>query len=332
MYNGKTFEFLENRRGRKWEKLRQVSDQICLEHGLSVIENAERGKGKCWYEWQQDNLKLSWKSRLKLAIDECVMQSKDFDDFLRRMRERNIEVVYSPDKVINLKFRMPEQQRYSRARTLGWYYEVPQLVKRIRMFSEPEVNYTPVISSESKYSGTRFADLHNMKLASDVINMMSEYGVSSMDELHNLALTEHAKRSHIVGELNEIQNRISVKSEQITAVRKYEKYLPFHEEYRSLPSDSAKKKYAKKYTSELEAFAGSRAALKEMFPDRTIDSSERLKKQRDALIEERNRLNKEYQESKSRSRGMDYCRKVLEDYLKAERDSQEKKKQKNDLE
>ena len=153
-----------------------------------------------------------------------------------------------------------------------------------------------------------------------------------MDELHNLALTEHAKRSHIVGELNEIQNLISVKSEQITAVRKYEKYLSFHEEYRSLPSDSAKKKYAKKYTSELETFAGSRAALKEMFPDRTIDSSERLKKQRDALIEERNRLNKEYQESKSRSRGMDYCRKVLEDYLRAERDAREKKKQKNDLE
>lgn len=330
MINGKTFETLENKNGKKaWKTIRSISDQICLEHGLSVIESPE--KSKSWYEWQQNNKNLSWKSQIKLIIDDCVMHSDNFTDFLNKLKLRKVETVYSPDKIINLKFRLTCQERYTRSRTLGWYYELPQLIKRIRMYRESEVKAAPIIDSRSKYAGTRFADIHNMKIASEVINLMSSYGVNTAGELENLALSEYAERSTLVSELNSLQFRIQEKTEQIEKIREYQKFLPYHDNYKSQKTDGAKRKYAKKYASELKSFASTKADLKKLFSEKTIDGPEKLARQRDELIAERNAKNNAYKESKKRSKDMDYCRKVLSDYLRNKHDVQ-RKKNKGELE
>lgn len=44
--NGKSFEYLENRYGKVWKRLREVSDEICRKHLLSVIVNPEISRGK----------------------------------------------------------------------------------------------------------------------------------------------------------------------------------------------------------------------------------------------------------------------------------------------
>ena len=107
----KSFEYTENRGGKSWENLRNASDELCREHGISVIENPQNNKGKCYYEWQQDSQGKSWKSKLRFAIDETIMESKSFDDFLDKIRAKNIECVYTPDKVIKIKFRMQTVQK-----------------------------------------------------------------------------------------------------------------------------------------------------------------------------------------------------------------------------
>lgn len=76
-------------------------------YGLSVIKNPERAKGKSYYEWDMTQQGLSWKTKLKWAIDECINESRTFEEFLQKLAEREIEAVYAPDKVIDLKFRTP---------------------------------------------------------------------------------------------------------------------------------------------------------------------------------------------------------------------------------
>lgn len=65
------------------------------------------------------NKKLSWKKQLKNEIDNVVMQSYDFNDFLKKCKENNIEVVYNPKHKIDLKFKLKGMQKYARAKTLG---------------------------------------------------------------------------------------------------------------------------------------------------------------------------------------------------------------------
>lgn len=123
----KSFEYTENRGGKSWESLRKVSDELCRENGISVIENPQMNKGKCYYEWQQDTQGKSWKSKLRNAIDQTIMECDNFDDFLSKIRAKNIECIHTPDNVIKIKFRMEGQERFSRGRTLGWYYDEPQI-------------------------------------------------------------------------------------------------------------------------------------------------------------------------------------------------------------
>lgn len=89
----------------------------------------EKGYGKCYYEWLQDMKKNSYKSKLKNAIDSCIMTSDSFDDFLNRMQnEMNYEYKIRGH---SLSFRAEEQERFTRCsrKSLGWYYDPEQIKK-----------------------------------------------------------------------------------------------------------------------------------------------------------------------------------------------------------
>lgn len=106
---------------------------------MSVIQQSpERSKGKSRYEWEMDSRGASWKTKLKWAIDECAAKGGTWEEFLENLRERDIEVVYDPSKVVDLKFRLKGQQRFARARTLGWQYESGQLRQRLAMAADME--------------------------------------------------------------------------------------------------------------------------------------------------------------------------------------------------
>ena len=110
---------------RAWKKLRDLSDEVCKRHHLSVVERPEMGKGKSHWEWDMNRQGLSWKAKLKYTIDQVVKASEDFDDFIRKCAEYGVLVEYNPDHKIDLKFMLSEQKernpraKMTRARTLG---------------------------------------------------------------------------------------------------------------------------------------------------------------------------------------------------------------------
>lgn len=342
--NGKTFETLENRNKESWKKLREFSDELCREHDLSVIENPEHGKGKSWYEWQQDRAGLSWKTKLKFELDNCIMASTDFEDFLRQCAERNIEAVYDPDKTINLKFRMQGQEKFTRARTLGWYYEVPQIKRRIENFKlmkSGQLSYTPrtkiIDTSQDKFQDVkgleRWADIQNMKEASRVLNILAAHQISSQKELESTAITEQSRRMKIVSDLNQMQKEIDTLSDRIKLVHAYQKYKPVHDEY-GRQNPLFRKSYEKRFASDLQKFEDAKANLKAAYPDGKVPSAEVLTKRRTALIEQRGVKNDEYKTLTAELKELEYARQTVAEYLKNEnqRDVQQKKKKRNDLE
>ena len=142
LINGKTFQTLCNQgkvSERAWKRLRDITDEACREYGLSVIEHPEKHKGKSHWEWQMNREGLSWKAKLKFAIDSVVEQSESWEDFLRRCAENRILVQYNPEHKIDLKFMLAEQRehnpraKFTRAKTLGYFYETAQIKSRIKM-------------------------------------------------------------------------------------------------------------------------------------------------------------------------------------------------------
>lgn len=340
-WNQKTFETLEDRKSDKaWKRLQKISDEICREYGLSVIENPERSKGKSYYEWDMNRQGISWKTKLKWAIDECISESRSFEEFLKKLAERNIEVVYQPDKVIDLKFRMEGQQRFARSRTLGWYYETEQIKKRIEL-PHCEIVYTKkpriIDTSQQKfldsYGLNRWADIQNMKEASRVINILTELHTESQKQLETAALIHHAKQGSIVGDLNKINREIDVVVDHIRLWKTVRKYKPFHDEWKT-KSGLFRKAYEKQYGTELERYRQARDSLKAAYNQlgEKVPTLEELEQKKTALMQERSAKNAEYSEQKKLLKEVEYARKTLAEYLKNERNTQEQKRKKGELE
>lgn len=340
--NGKSFTTLSDRKNKveAWKQIHIISDDICKESGLSVIKNSEKNKGKSYYEWDMNRQGISWKSKLKYELDECISQSDNFEDFFKKVREKNIEVVYNPKHKIDLKFRMDGQQKWSRARTLGWYYETPQIRKRIeqsKIFRTGEYGRRQRIriidtSTEKMQANKgleRWADIQNMKEASRMINMLTELGVSSTNEIEDKSLQSFGKRVELIKKLNDMQHKIDELSDCIANVRAVRKYKPIKSEYKAIRSPFERKRYADKNSSALDKYSKANANLKSLFPDGQVPSERELTEQRNALIESRKALNSEYKKLLQDIKNLDYARQTIRDYLQNER---EQKQHKGDLE
>ena len=80
--------------GRKFEnhisdhhKLREISDSVCLEHGKSILKDAEfYGRSKKEY-WRKQNGGLSHREILKADIDAALAQSANFKAFEIRLKD-----------------------------------------------------------------------------------------------------------------------------------------------------------------------------------------------------------------------------------------------------
>ncbi len=139
LYNGLSFT-TEHNQGRKseraWAELREISDEICAEHGISVIEPI--GKGVSHYENEMQKEGKSWKEKLRVRIAEVILYSRDFADFLRNCTASGIEYVYTPKNKYKLKFKLSGdgQQRFTRAETLGEGFTVESITEQIAEIQE----------------------------------------------------------------------------------------------------------------------------------------------------------------------------------------------------
>lgn len=341
MFDGLTFETHENqgnKQNRSCKKLMNLSDEICKNHGLSVIKNPEKSKGKSHYEWDMNRQNLSWKAKLKFAIDQVVKESDDFEDFLKKCRLHNIEVVYNPEHVIDLKFRLDGQKKFARARTLGWYYESKQISRRIAMYKgvltyTPNTNIIRTDTEKMQFSSglERWADIKNMQEASRVINILTKYKIENNEHLESVALTDYAKMGALSEHLNSLNTQIEDLSLKIKTARKIQKFKPVIDELKTL-SGRKKSKFEKERQAEISAHNQALKQMKEYFPDGHFPIPESMDKKRNALIQERSEKNKEYSVLKSTIAELNFARQTLADYIRNERNVQEMKRKKNDLE
>ena len=103
--------------------LQRVSDRLCLEHGLSIVENPKGGK-RHYGKWLGDNKKLSFREKLRLTIDAVLAQKPaDFEKFLRLVQMAGYEI--RTDK--RLSFRKAGQKTNICLRSLGKGYSEEEI-------------------------------------------------------------------------------------------------------------------------------------------------------------------------------------------------------------
>lgn len=332
--NYRSFEYQQNRGGKVFEKIQKISDDICAKYGLNVIKNPELGKGKSHYEWEMDKQGKSWKSQLRNEIDNTIMESDNFDDFLSKLRAKDIEVVYRPENTIKIKFRLSGQERFARGRTLGWYYDEPQIRRRIEQYYLIKTGHTLspqrsklIDTSQEKFQQSRglerWAEIKNMQLTAKMLNFLTEHNISDEKDLENRSITKYGERVEIVGELNDLQSKIDDISDVIKLLNTYLKYKPIYDEYKK---STFKKKFEKENADVLKKYNDVKNELSVRFPDRKLPYPESLYEKKSKLISERNRKNEKYKAIVKELKELDYARETISEYLdKSNRQKNRKK-------
>ena len=84
---------------RTLEHLRQLSDQLCLRHGLSVVQpKHRRTNGMSNREYRAAAKGQSWKFELMNVIDDCMRRACSRREFLERMRALGYSVKWTEER------------------------------------------------------------------------------------------------------------------------------------------------------------------------------------------------------------------------------------------
>ncbi|MBC1606032.1 relaxase/mobilization nuclease domain-containing protein [Listeria rocourtiae] len=175
-------------------QLREASDTLCAEHGLSVIP-LNQNKGKSHYEWQMEQQGISWKTQLRTAIDTSIKSSKTFEDFTSKMQVQGYEIKFGK----HIAFRAEKQKRFTRAMQLGENYTEENIklriaqkdklpikkAKKISLKNEP-LSVMVALENNKKVIESKgyehWAKLHNLKQSAKTVNLLKELGISSLEE------------------------------------------------------------------------------------------------------------------------------------------------------
>jgi hypothetical protein len=109
--------------------IRGISDQLCWEHGLSVIEPKDRGKH--YAEWAAEKAgKPTIRGMIAADIDEVIRQSFTFSTFIETLKKKGYAVKYGPN-VKHMAVKPQGGQRYIRLKSLGEEYTEDSIKARL---------------------------------------------------------------------------------------------------------------------------------------------------------------------------------------------------------
>ena len=283
---------------RTYRELRQLSDEICKEHGLSVIPPSQN-KGMDYKEYTEAKRGTSWKQKLRQTIDRLVITAKDWDEFLKLMQEAGYEI--KPGKYIS--FRAKGQERFTRAKTIGENYTEERLKERIagrnprkqRMQTERKgisliIDIQNSIKAQESKGYVHWAKIHNLQEAARTINYLTENGLLRYADLEAKVEDIHSSYERTGKELITVEARLREVQPLIKNISNYHRLKPVYEAYQRAKDKAA---FRSSHEAELVIFEAARSTLLAIQGDAKLPSLKSLRAEHEQLTQEQQRLYEE---------------------------------------
>ena len=87
-----------HRTAKDYHDMRTVSDRLCREYNLSVIENPQFGQSKHYGEWRaEQEQRPTWRGMVRSDVDEAIRQSMTERQFFDALRQKGYEIKVGKD-------------------------------------------------------------------------------------------------------------------------------------------------------------------------------------------------------------------------------------------
>lgn len=250
--------------------LAKISDKICLEYGLSVIENMKNTKNH-YGKWLGNKKEMSHSDKLKIAINNALNKKpKDFDNFLEIMKKAGYEIKNHK----HIAFKSAGQKRFIRLKSLGDEYseEVIRAIIKGKTFArkkivinsnqQGELNLLVDIQKrlqQGKGKGyERWAKTFNLKQMAKTINFLRDNNITNYDELEK-------KASEITHNFYTINTKIKSSEKRMKEIKTLQthiiNYLNTKEIYTAYRKAGYSKKFYTKYETQILIHKSSKEAF-----------------------------------------------------------------------
>ena len=118
-----------HRTEKDYHDMRTMSDTLCREYNLSVIQRPQAGKSKHYGEWRaEQEQRPTWRGLIRSETDELIRQSVTEKQFYYLLRQKGYEVKFGKD----ISVRPPGKERFVRlTRNFGEAYTAEAIRQRI---------------------------------------------------------------------------------------------------------------------------------------------------------------------------------------------------------
>ena len=275
--------------------MREVSDRLCKENGLSVIPPSQN-KGMGYKEYTEAKRGTSWKQKLKQTIDRLVITAKDYDDFLRLMQEAGYEI--KTGKYIS--FRAEGQERFTRSKTIGENYTEERIKERIagrtprrsqRQTTPKGISLIGDIQERIRLIDSKGyeykAKLTILKEAARTLNYLTENNLLQYADLEKKVEDVHSSYDRTGKELKVVEARLREVQPLIKNISNYQRLKPVYDAFQKAKD---KPSFKAKHEAELVIFEAARSTLLAMQGDEKLPSLKTLQAEQQRLLDEQQRL------------------------------------------
>ena len=301
--------------------MREVSDRLCKENGLSVIPPSQN-KGMGYKEYTEAKRGTSWKQKLKQTIDRLVITAKDYDDFLRLMQEAGYEI--KTGKYIS--FRAKGQERFTRSKTIGENYTEERIKERIagrtprrsqRQTTPKGISLIGDIQERIRLIDSKGyehkAKLTILKEAARTLNYLTDNNLLQYADLEKKVEDVHSSYDRTGKELKVVEARLREVQPLIKNISNYQRLKPVYDAFQKAKD---KPSFKSKHGAELVIFEAARSTLLAMQGDEKLPSLKTLQAEQQRLLEEQQRLYDERATLKKEARIIDTMKANVDIFLK----------------
>ena len=311
--------------------VRRLSDTLCIENGLSVVENPKL-HGKSYDQWLGDQAKPSHRELLRVAIDNALAQKPaDLDELLKLLRESGCEV---SKRGKSYRLKLPGWGKVSRLDSLGKGYALEDLLAVIAGQKEhtprqkpgrQKVNLLIEIQAElqaGKGPGyERWRKVFILKQMANTLNYLMENNL-----LDYTVLTE--KTTAVTAYHNDLSARLKAEEKRLAEIAILQTHIINYAKTRETYVAYRKAGYSKKFREEHEEEILLHQAAKKAFDDmgvRKLPKVKELKAEGARLYAEKKKTYAEYRRSREEMRELLAAKANVDRLMGMEEERQEDK-------
>lgn len=304
--------------------IRNLSDDLCREHSLSVIEKRSGKRGKSWWQWNLGESEDP-KIQLKRDIDKCIKLTDSYEEFLRFMQAKGYRI--KDGKYIS--FGLPGSDRFIRGkeRNLGKNYTKERIQDRVLNKKKVKGRVTitrlqylleiPIDTLQNSENAgmRRWATKENLKRVAETYNQMVEQGIDSLEELDS-------KISQVKGQKKELKSslkQLEPAYKNLTEMNKYLKqYLDTKEVYGQYKKAYFRDRFFQKHEREIIIHGAAHNYFKQQGLDPMKLNVDMVAGKIEQLSEDKSNLKKEIKELDKQGNKYQIMRDNLMEYLQVE--------------